>query len=173
VSDNSRALLPLLALLAGAAPARAGELEVSARAGISLAAGDRVTSAPALGLSARYALDPRLRLEIGAERAVHALTAAASSRLAAYSATAGLQAGLDLVPVIPIISAGVAYQYATRLDKKATASTPGYYLAVGLRARVVSGLTLSGQVRYLSASFSASGLPSYTSFLAEVGWAVP
>ncbi len=172
-------LLPraALALLAAAAvePARAAgaEVEASARVGLSLPAGSQVDAALAYGLSARLAVDPRLRLELGAERAVHALSEPGGARISALTATAGVQAGLDLVPLVPFASAGLSFQYASRLGQTATASTYGAYLGLGVRARVWRGLTLSGQVRYLTSSFAADGFPSYTSFLAEMGWAVP
>jgi hypothetical protein len=163
----------LLALALAPAPAGASEFEASARAGLSMAAGGGAKAAPAYGLSVRYEPTPRLRLEIGAERAVHSLASDAGQRVAAVSATAGVQAGLDSVPLVPFASAGVAFQYASLSDKRAAASFYGAYLGLGLRARIWRGLTLSGQVRYLTASFSADGFASYTSLLAEVGWAVP
>lgn len=163
----------LLALALAPAPASGSELEASARAGLSMAAGRAARAAPAYGLSARYALTHRLRLEIAAERAMHSLASDVNLRLAALSATAGVQAGLDLVPLVPFASAGVAFQYASLPSKGAAASFYGAYLGLGLRARVWRGLALSAQVRYLTASFSADGFPSYTSLLAEVGWAVP
>jgi hypothetical protein len=172
VIDRPRVVFSLLLALALApAPAGGSEFEASARAGLSMAAGGGAKAAPAYGLSVRYAPTPRLRLEIGAERAVHSLASDVDQRVTALSATAGVQAGLDLVPLVPFASAGLAFQHASL--QRAAASFYGAYLGLGVRARVWRGLTLSGQVRYLTASFSADGLASYTSLLAEVGWAVP
>lgn len=160
-------LLPLLALLL---PAPATALEVAARLGVSAPAGDSVGLGPTAGMSLGVPLKWRFSLVAAGDLSTHGVAAHPGRRVEAVTATVGLEAALDFLPIVPALSLGPSYQHAWRRDSGASSDAWGGYLALGLKATVLSHLRLGLQARYLSSALTARSFPAFATYSFEVGW---
>jgi hypothetical protein len=162
--------LALAVALALPCPALAGALDLALGAGIANPAGSRVQLGPSLGLSATWRRNP-WGIGLAFDQSLHALTSDPDKRVSATTGMLGLEVAIDDLPVVPVLGLGAAVQLAYRPDSQAQSLVPAAYLTAG----VIGGwerLRLGARLRYLTASFTADGFPSYTTFLLEVGWRI-
>lgn len=162
----SRLLMVLSLLL----PAPALALEAAARLGVSAPAGGGVGLGPTAGLGLGVPLKWRFSLVAAGDLSTHGVAGHPERRIDAVTATLGLEAALDFLPIVPAVSLGPSYQHAWRRDSPATSDAWGGYLALGVKATLFSHLRLGLQARYLSSALSSSSFPAFATYSLEVGW---
>lgn len=158
----------LLPLLLGGIPASAWEC--STRLGIALPQNDQISWGPALGLSAGVSLSRRILFIASIERSMHSLAAHQLGSIDTTTGYLGLEARLDSVPVVPVISLGPAIQYASRRKTGFHSTNYAAFLGLGLKSNFLQPLLLGISLRHLTSSFAASSFPSYSTFSVEIGW---
>ena len=164
---------PLLAVLLGALlpAASAGAVEASLRLGLSTPTGDSGQPGPALGLTLGGPLHGRISIVAAGELSMHGVPGHAERRIDAVTALLGLEAGIDLAPIVPTISLGPCYQHAWRQDVSGAKSDKfGAYVGLGLKAVLVDHLVLGFSVRYLTVGYTADSFPAWATFALEIGW---
>jgi hypothetical protein len=159
----------LLALAATLAAAPAGAFEANLRLGVSSPLHFLVDPGPSAGLTLALPLRSRIQLVGTGDVATHALKYS-EARIDAVTATLGLEAGLDLAPIVPTVSIGPSYQYARTRQTGDGSGSFGGFIAIGVRATVAEHLRLGFQARYLTAAFGGDSFPAYATFVLEVGW---
>jgi hypothetical protein len=145
-------------------------VEVTARLGLASPMTSGVLVGPAVGLSLGVPIKGRLGVLASGDFSTHALSGHPDARIDALTGALGLEASIDLAPVIPTLSIGGAYQHAWRQDVDAHADKFGGFIGVGLRATLLDHLRLGLQARYFTTSFGGSDFPAYVTFSLEVGW---
>jgi hypothetical protein len=82
----------------------------------------------------------------------------------------GLEARLDSVPVVPVISLGPAIQYASRRDTGFHSTNYAAFLGLGLKSNFLQPFLLGISLRQLTSGFAASSFPGYSTVSVELGW---
>lgn len=159
----------LLALAAMLAAAPAGAFEANLRLGVASPLHSQVDPGPSAGLTLALPLRARIQLVGAGDLATHAVKRS-TGRIDTVTATLGLEAGLDLAPIVPTVSIGPSYQYARMRQAEDGSGAFGGFIAIGLRATVAEHLRLGFQARYLTAAFGGDSFPAYATFVLEVGW---
>jgi hypothetical protein len=165
-----RPTLLCLALLVCLASSTARAVEASARVGLASPQGDSVHLGPSLGLILSVPLRARVGLFASADWTSHSLSSHADRHIESVTGALGLEAGLDLSPIIPVVCIGPAYQHAWRVDRVARTDKLAAMVGLGLRTTLVEHLRLGLMARYLSAGFTGDSFPAFATFALEVGW---
>ena len=146
-------------------------VEVTARLGLASPMTSGVLVGPAVGLSLGVPIKGRLGVLASGDFSTHALSGHPDARIDALTGALGLEASIDLAPVIPTLSIGGAYQHAWRQDVSGAKSDKfGAYVGLGLKAVLVDHLVLGFSVRYLTVGYTADSFPAWATFALEIGW---
>jgi hypothetical protein len=153
-----------------AAPSTARAVEVAARLGLSTPAGSDVALGPSAGFSLSLPIRGRLGLLTAADFSSHRATLRQDIPIDSLTLALGVEASIDLAPIVPVLAVGPAFQHAWRRGSPASADSFGGFLSVGVRATVLEHLRLGLQARYLTAGFTSESFPAFVTFVVEVGW---
>ena len=163
-------LAPALLLLAVLAPSPASAVELAARLGVSTPAGSQVAVGPTAGLSLSIPVRGRLGLMVAGDWSSHRASAWPDVPIDSVTTALGLEASLDLSPVVPVLAVGPTYQHAWWRDGTGGTDSFGGFLSIGVRATLFEHLRLGLQARYLTAGFTSERFPAFVTFVVEVGW---
>ncbi|MGC4113412.1 MAG: hypothetical protein QM765_01815 [Myxococcales bacterium] len=164
------ALVASLALLALVAPSPASAVEVAARLGLSAPTGEGLDLGPTAGLSVSVPLRGRLSLLAAGDFSTHRVAGQPGLPIDSMTAVLGVEASIDLAPIVPVLAVGPAFQHAWRRSGSESVDAFGGFLAIGVRATLFEHLRLGLQARYLTSAFSSNTFPAFVTFVLELGW---